>query len=349
MHGRDGQSGRRPRTAPARENLRGPERPMPTLVRPMLATLGELPPSDVDDDFAYETKFDGVRAVAYLAGGRLRLMTRHDIDVTVAYPEVRDLATALGRVEAILDGELVTFAPHTGQSSFAALQPRIHLRDRRAIARMVERVPVTYCLFDLLYLDGRSTMELPYEQRRVLLEGLELEGPHWRTPPYRRGGGAAELAESRRRGDEGILAKRLASRYEPGRRSREWIKVKNLRTQEVVVGGWSPGQGARTGTIGALLLGIPDDGRLSYVGKVGTGFTQRMLASLYERLRRQERATSPFTDAVPPADARNVHWVEPTLVGEVQFGEWTRDGRLRQPRWRGERPDKAPDEIVRES
>jgi len=116
-----------------------------------------------------------------------------------------------------------------------------------------------------------------------------------------------------------------------------------------VVGGWSPGQGVRAGTIGSLLLGIPDDGRLSYVGKVGTGFTKQMLASLYERLRRQERATSPFTDEVPQADARDVHWVEPTLVGEVQFGEWTRDGRLRQPRWRGERPDKTPDEIVRES
>jgi bifunctional non-homologous end joining protein LigD len=342
MHGQDGQSGRRPRTAQARAE-------MPALVRPMLATLGELPPSGVDDDFAYETKFDGVRAIAYVARGRLRLMTRNDIDVTVAYPEVGDLGAAMGPVEVVLDGELVTFAPHTGQSSFAALQPRIHLRDRRAIARMVEQVPVTYCLFDVLFLDGRSTMELSYDQRRVLLDGLELDGPYWRTPSYHRGGGANELAESRRRGDEGILAKRLTSRYEPGRRSREWIKVKNLRTQEVVIGGWSPGQGARSGTIGSLLLGIPDGAGLSYVGKVGTGFTQQMLASLYERLRRQERPTSPFTEEVPRSDARDAHWVTPTLVGEVQFGEWTRDGRLRQPSWRGERPDKAPDEIVRES
>jgi len=345
MHPHDGRSRpstQRGRGAPAREE-------MPALVRPMLATLGDLPPANVDDDFAYETKLDGVRAIAYLADGRLRLVTRNDIDVTIVYPEVGGLAAAVGALDVILDGELVTFSPHTGRSSFEALQPRIHLRDRAAIARIVERVPVTYCVFDVLFLDGRSTMDLPYHERRSLLDALELDDPHWSTPPYRRGGGADELAESRRRGDEGIIAKRFLSRYEAGRRSREWIKVKNLRTQEVVVGGWSPGKGGRAGTIGSLLIGVPDGRGLSYVGKVGTGFTQQMLAELYGSLSKRERPTSPFSDDVPRADARDARWVTPALVGEVQFSEWTREGRLRHPRWRGERPDKGPEDVVRES
>jgi bifunctional non-homologous end joining protein LigD len=314
----------------------------------MLATLGELPPASADDQFAYETKFDGVRAVAYLENGRLRLMTRNDIDVTATYPEVGGIAEATA-LEAILDGELVTFAPHSERSSFEALQARMHLQGPRQIGQLAQRVPVTFCLFDVLFLDGQSTLDLTYQERRELLVGLGLDGPHWRTPPFLRGGGATALAESRDRGDEGIMVKRLSSRYEPGRRSRDWIKVKNLRTQEVVVGGWSPGQGARAGTIGSLLLGIPDDGGLSYVGRVGTGFSQATLDRLSARLGDLARPTSPFTREVPRAEARDARWVEPMLVGEVQFGEWTRDGRLRQPRWRGERPDKTPHEIVRES
>src|SRR5262245_52705840 len=178
---------------------------------------------------------------------------------------------------------------------------------------MIEKVPTTYCIFDVLFLDGRSTVELRYEQRRTLLEGLELAGPHWATPPYHRGGGAGALAESKRRGDEGIMAKRVTSVYEPGRRSRDWVKVKNLRTQEVVVGGWSPGKGNRAGTIGALLLGIPDGAGLTYVGKVGTGFTQATLARLQHEFGRMARPTSPFTTEVPRADARDAHWVKPTL------------------------------------
>ena len=144
----------------------------------------------------------------------------------------------------MIDGEVVSFDPNTGRSSFGLLQPRMHLQNRTQIARLARQDPVTYCVFDLLYFDGRSTMGLPYQQRRDLLEALDLNGPRWRTPPYRRGGGAVALAESKQRGDEGIMAKRLDSRYEPGRRSRAWIKVKNSRTQEVVMGGWQPGKGA---------------------------------------------------------------------------------------------------------
>jgi bifunctional non-homologous end joining protein LigD len=321
---------------------------MSTLVRPMLATLGELPPEGTDDTFAYETKFDGVRIIAYLRRGAVRLMTRNDIDVTATYPEVGGLAAAAGSVEMILDGELVTFDPHTRRSSFEALQPRMHVQAAAQVARLAELVPVTYCIFDVLFLDGRSTMDLPYDGRRELLEAIGLDSRHWRTPPYRRGGGKAELAESRRLGDEGIMAKQLASRYHPGRRSKDWIKVKNLRTQEVVVGGWSPGTGVRAATIGSLLVGIPDGRGLTYAGRVGTGFSEAVLADLHGRLRKLERGTSPFSADVPREDARDAHWVAPTLVGEVAFGEWTRDGRLRQPRWRGERRDKAPEEVVRE-
>ena len=145
------------------------------------------------------------------------------------------------------------------------------------------------------------------------------------------------------------MAKRLTSRYRPGRRSPDWVKVKNIRTQEVVVGGWSPGKGRRSGTIGSLLLGLPGEGGLSYIGQVGTGFTDDMLADLLARLRRIERKTSPFDPDVPRADARDALWVSPRLVGEVAFGEWTSDGRLRHPAWRGLRPDKSPSEVVRES
>ena len=327
----------------------GARQSMPELVRPMLATLGTLPPASADAEFAYETKFDGVRIIAYLDDGRVRLLTRNDIDVTKTYPEVGALGQAAGPVAAVLDGEVVTFVPHSGQSSFAALQGRMHLQRAADVARMAERVPVTYCLFDILFLDGQSTMELPYEQRRELLESLALDGPHWRTPPNRRGGGAEELAASKQRGDEGIIAKRLGSRYEPGRRSPDWIKVKNLRTQEVVVGGWTEGKGNRAGTVGALLIGIPAGGGLSYVGKVGTGFTRQLLADLHDRFTKLAQQSSPFVGEVPRSEARSAHWVKPTFVGEVEFGEWTREGRLRHPRWRGERPDKAPQDVVRES
>jgi bifunctional non-homologous end joining protein LigD len=338
---------RNPRPAPG--STREPKRePMPELIRPMLATLGELPPPSEDDEFGYEMKWDGLRAVVYVADGRVRVVSRNDRDVTVAYPEICDLGEALGDVPAVLDGEIVACDP-AGRISFMALQPRMHVRDPAEIRRLREEVPVTYKVFDLLYLDGHMTIGLPYVQRRELLESLRLEGPHWDTPPYRKGGGAQALAASEEQQLEGIVAKRLDSVYEPGRRSSAWIKVKHTRTQEVIVGGWTPGKGRREGTIGALLLGIPGPEGLEYVGQVGTGFTRETLDDLYRRLRPLERKTPPFAHSLPTRDAKDAHWVTPKLVGEVEFGEWTRDGRLRQPSWRGLRPDKTPDEVVRES
>jgi bifunctional non-homologous end joining protein LigD len=225
----------------------------------------------------------------------------------------------------------------------------MHVQNPAQIRRLAEQVPVTYCVFDLLYLDGHRTTELSYRERRELLEGLALRGPHWDTPPVVRGGGAEALAASKRLGLEGVVAKRLDAGYEPGRRSRAWVKVKNFATQEVVIGGWTPGQGRRAGTVGSLLLGLPTGDGLEFVGGVGTGFTRQMLDDLYGRLRPLERKTSPFARELPARDRKDARWVTPRLVGEVMFGEWTRDGRLRHPAWRGLRPDKSPDEVVRES
>jgi bifunctional non-homologous end joining protein LigD len=263
-------------------------------------------------------------------------------------PELRALGEALGGTRVVLDGEIVAH-DRPGRISFAALQPRIHLRDPAQVRRLAEQVPVTYRLFDLLYLNGRNTMGLSYIQRRELLEALELRGPHWDSPPYSRGGGKDALAAAKEQALEGVLAKRLDSVYEPGRRSKNWIKVKIANTQEVVAGGWKPGKGRRAGTIGSLLLGIPGPAGLQYVGHVGTGFNRTMLDDLHRRLRALERKTSPFVGEIPPRDAKDAHWVTPKLVGEVWFTEWTRDGRLRHPTWRGLRPDKSPDEVIRES
>ena len=323
--------------------------PMPELVRPMLATLGQLPPAPEDAAFGYEMKWDGVRAVVYADGGTLRVVTRNDREVGRSYPELRGLADAMGYTRVVLDGEIVALDPQTGSVSFAALQERMHVQDAARARRLAERVPVTYLAFDVLYLDGRTTTGLPYRDRRKVLEGLALRGPHWDVPPSFAGGGADVLAASREQGLEGVLAKRLSSPYEPGRRSRDWIKVKNVLTQEVVVAGWRPGQGSRAGAIGSLLLGIPGPHGLEFAGQVGTGFTREMLEDLRRRLSSLQRTTSPFADAVPARLSKDAHWVSPRLVGEVQFTEWTRDGRLRHPSWRGLREDKTPDDVARES
>ncbi len=316
----------------------------PRRVAPMLATPGSLPPASQDRQWAFEVKWDGVRAICEIDGGRITLWSRNDRDITVSYPEVRRLGAQLGTTQAVLDGELAVLDQNQ-RSSFSRLQPRMHVASASEARRLADQDPVVYLIFDLLYLDGRWLLELPYSDRRQLLDGLELEGAHWRTPPVLRGSGATALRGSQRRGQEGIIAKRRSSRYLPGRRSPDWVKIKNIRTQEVVVGGWRPGQGRRDGTIGSLLLGLPSEEGLRYIGNVGTGFTEDALADLMTRLRKLSRRTSPFADAVPNVIAREAHWVSPRLVGEVRFTEWTGDGRLRHPSWRGVRPDKQVSEI----
>ncbi|WP_433194131.1 non-homologous end-joining DNA ligase [Nocardia sp. CA-107356] len=301
----------------------------------MLAAAGSLP-SD-DQRWAYEVKFDGIRAIGYIDRD-LHLVSRNGNDITPAWPELATLAPATPPF--VIDGEIVTFTAD-GRTSFEALQPRMHQRNPAVIRDLANSVKATYLVFDLLHIGTRPLIDLPYEQRRELLEHLGLHGPHWQVPPRLQGSGVEILAESRRLGLEGIVCKRLDSPYLPGRRSPLWTKVKNVNDQEVVLLGWRPGTGRRAGHIGSLLMGIYDNqGKLAYIGNVGTGFTQAMLDDLKAKLQPLQRNT-PTADA----DVPDAIWVEPQLVGEVSFTEWTSDGRLRHPSWRGLRPDKDAREI----
>lgn len=331
------------------EPLEAPEalEALPEHVEPMLATLGELPPERLQGQFSYEMKWDGVRAMVRVADGKVGLTSRNNIDMTIAYPELAGLAGQLVGRQAFLDGEIVTF-DREGKPSFGRLQKRMHVSSANAAAGLARSDPAVLLLFDVLHLDGRSLLRSPYSERRALLEGLALGGPGWETPPAFDGSGTEAVQVSKEQQLEGVVAKRLTSLYLPGRRSPDWIKIKNIRTQEVIVGGWRTGSGSRAGTIGALLLGIPESGGLRYIGRVGTGFNAAALADLSERFRETSQATSPFAD-VPRIDAKDAHWVSPDLVGEVAFAEWTTDGRLRHPAWRGLRPDKRPDQVVKES
>jgi bifunctional non-homologous end joining protein LigD len=317
--------------------------PMPEWIEPMLARTGPLPKDD--ESYGYEIKWDGVRAVVNLDAGHVRVTGRRGTDFTGRYPEVRELARSLGARRMIVDGELVAFDAD-GRPSFERMQTRMHLASDAAVRRRMRDVPVTYVLFDLLWLEGHSTMGLGYEERRRLLDELALEGPSWRTPAYHRGEGQALLEASRAQGLEGIVAKRLDSPYEPGRRGRGWIKVKNVASQDVVIGGYTPGEGGRASTIGALCAGVHDDkGRLVYCGKVGTGFTEETLALLMRELAPLRRDESPFAGRQPP---RGTIFVEPHLVAHVEFREWTRSGTLRAPSFKGLRADVDPSEVVRE-
>lgn len=313
----------------------------PRLVRPMLARLRrELPPDE--QRYGWELKWDGVRAIAYVQDGELRLLSRNDKEMARSYPELAVLARLLPG-PAILDGEIV--ALEGGRPSFGRLQSRMHVQ--RPSDRLVRAVPVHYYLFDLLHLRDESLLALPYTERRDRLEELGLDHEPTRVPPWWRGGGATVLAVSAEQGLEGVIGKPLASRYLPGRRG-PWIKVKNVRHQEVVVAGWLPGEGRRADMIGSLILGVGGAGGLRYAGNVGTGFTEASLTDLAARLAPLARDTCPFPAGVPREVARRARWAEPRLVGEVAFTEWTPDDVLRHPSWRGLRPDKRPADVRRE-
>ncbi|MEO3812169.1 non-homologous end-joining DNA ligase [Sphaerisporangium sp. B11E5] len=315
---------------------------------PMLAQLGAPPPPGEDDEWGHEMKWDGVRVLAYAEGSALRLISRNGRDVTATYPELYPLAGATGGRDVVLDGEIVAF-DEAGRPSFSVLQHRMHQRHDERIRHLVASVPVTLMLFDVLHVGAEPVIGVPYTGRRELLEDIVAPGARWQVPVWFRDDGPHALELSRRLGIEGVVSKRLRSVYRPGRRSPDWIKVKNVRTQEVVVGGWSTGQGRRASTMGALLVGVYESGRLAYVGNVGTGFTDETLRELGALLAPLERPTSPFDPPVPREQARTAHWVDPVLVGEVQYAEWTPDARLRHPSWRGLRDDKPPTEVTRES
>jgi bifunctional non-homologous end joining protein LigD len=319
---------------------------MPDFVAPMLARLSTLPADAEGEDsgWAFEVKWDGVRAIARCREGELTLRSRNGNDITAAYPELAGLAQALGSREALLDGEIVAF-DESGRPSFAALQPRIHLRGEAAAGPRARAAPVTYAIFDLLWLDGESLMDLPYSDRRARLQELDLQGEHWRVSSYQRGGGEALLAATREQGLEGVIAKRLDSRYLSANRTGAWLKIKHHQSQEVVIGGWHEGKGARAGRIGALHIGVQDEHGLRYAGRVGTGFTQATLARLGALLAERTSEVSPFTGRQPP---RGAHFVTPDLVCEVGFSEWTKDGMLRHPSYKGLREDRPAATVVRE-
>jgi bifunctional non-homologous end joining protein LigD len=303
---------------------------------PMKAVLSDQPFSD--PDWVFERKLDGERCGAVRRSGRVHLLSRTGRRLDQTYPElVDDLAS--GGPDLLLDGEIVAFA--RGQTSFARLQQRMGIADAERARQ--SPVAVYYYLFDILELDGRDVRGLPLLERKALLrQAVEFRG-HLRYTTYRRKDGEAAFRSACQRGWEGIIAKRADGRYTPTR-SRDWLKLKCAHGQELVIGGWTAPKGSRR-HLGALLMGYYDGDRLRYAGKVGTGFDQRTLTELSHQLGRLRRDSSPFDAGDPP---RGAQWVEPELVAEIGFAEWTRDGKLRQPRYQGLRDDKPAREVVRE-
>jgi bifunctional non-homologous end joining protein LigD len=315
----------------------------------MLAVPSKALPTD-DGTWAYEMKWDGMRALVGVDDGGVWLTSRAGNDATARFPEIEPLAEALGGVDALLDGERVAL-DEQGVPSFERLQPRMQAHGFAAIRERAASQPVALMLFDVLWLAGHSACDLPYRERRELLEHLALAGPSWQTPPatFGAGGGSGDavLEASRTLGLEGVVAKRIDSPYRPGRRSDSWRKVKTTLGQELVVGGWLPGAGRLAGQLGSLLVGYHDAaGDLQFAGRVGSGIDGTARGRLERALTPLRRDDSPFvvTPKLP-----SPQWAEPQLVVEVAFHEWTTAGVLRAPRYRGLRDDKPARDVVRET
>lgn len=315
-------------------------------ISPQLATLATPAMLGDEDDWAFEMKWDGVRIVVEVDRGRVRLRSRRGRDETDRYPDLMADLAALPVENAVLDGEIVVLDAG-GAPNFGLLQPRINLTRPGDVAKAAQAAPAQLMLFDLLSLNGRSLLAQPYEARRELLESLgpQESGSRVHVPAVFDGDLAAALDASQAFRLEGVVAKRRGSPYEPGRRSQTWLKIKHRRAQAVVVGGWRPGKGNREGTVGALLLGIPGEGGLAYVGRVGSGFSDAGLAEARRLLDPLASTTNPLQE-VPRDDAKDAHWVQPRLVGEVYYTELTGQGRLRSPVWRGWRPDLDPADVT---
>jgi bifunctional non-homologous end joining protein LigD len=282
-------------------------------VDPMKASLGSLPPDD--DNWAYEIKWDGYRTLAFVEDGVTRLQSSNLIDVTAKYPELDRFAGSVNASSAVVDGELVVLDPE-GRPSFELMQQHA--------------TQVAYYVFDVLSVDGHDTVSLPYEQRRDLVSGLVEAGPNWMVPAHRIGDGAALVQATLDRGLEGVMAKRLGSLYTPGKRTPNWRKVKNRRRVDVVIGGYTPGGGNRDATFGALLVGVAEAEGLRFAGGVGTGFNQRLLASLTARLKSLRTDQCPFSTRPPREYSRDATWVRPDLRATLEITEFTNDGFVRQ-------------------
>ncbi len=311
----------------------------------MKAASGELP---IGEEWVYEIKWDGMRAVVFIDDDGVRLQTTNLLNATVSFPELQALAeVAAGTDALVLDGEIVA-AADDGTPSFRRLQDRMHIKDPAEAARRARSAPVSFIIFDLLHLNGHDTLGLPFSDRRRLLEQLVEPGPTWRLTQVHDGDGPALLEAVMARGLEGLVAKQRSSRYHEGRRSPSWRKVKPRNRQEFVVGGWAEGKQSRTGTVGSLLIGTWEDGEFVHAGSVGSGLTGDSLVEWADIVARDARADSPFSGPVPPTAGRTFHWLEPNEVIEVAFAEWEPDGNVRHPSYLGRRIDKDPTEVSRE-
>ncbi|MFD6030861.1 ATP-dependent DNA ligase [Cellulosimicrobium funkei] len=335
-------------------------RPARTDWRPMLASPASAGDLHDGDAWAFEMKWDGFRTLAHVSEGRVRLVSRSGKDMSVTYPELQALAEQVPAeaLPVVLDGEIVALDAR-GRPSFRRLQQRANIAKPGDVAAARRRVTVDLMVFDVLETGGRSLAKRPYDERREVLEDVLRDAvAPVHVPPVFDGDLEAAMETSRRLGLEGVVAKRRNGTYSSGRRSALWLKLKHAQSQEVVVVGWRPGHGERTHLVGSLLLAVPDDGRLVYVGRVGSGFTDAERRDLVAELDRIGRTTAPAV-GVPREDARDAHWVSPRRVAEVVYAEWTGAGegdgddvpfgKLRHPVWKGWRRDKSPDDVVLEA
>jgi bifunctional non-homologous end joining protein LigD len=309
----------------------------------MLATTGELP---VGPGWAYEFKWDGVRALAVISPDKIKLYARSGADITRGYPELLGLGRALaenGITEAVLDGEIVSLDAD-GRPSFMALSERMHVRDPARTRTLAQTRPVNYLVFDILEANGTDISGIAYVERRQLLESVlpRLGDPgRWSVPPSFTDG-PATLDAAASLALEGVVAKRLVSTYRPGLRSPDWVKIKHERTGDYVIGAWRPGRRA----LGAVLVGTHTPHGLVYRGRVGGGISAAVEKDLLARMGPLRTPGSPFTTIIPREDAKDATWVRPELVVEVRYGNVTPDGRLRFPRFVRLRPDKRPEETA---
>lgn len=318
----------------------------------MKAVTARLP---VSDGWAYEIKWDGMRAIVENGPTGVNARSSRGNDITHRFPELGALHDAFGDLDLVVDGEIVAFNAD-GLPSFSLLQHRMHLERPLDIERRSIEVPVVFVVFDVLRLDGTETLPLPLSDRRRLLDSLvdglatgdSSQSGSWQLSTLHLDGGPELFEAVRERGMEGVVAKRLSSPYLSGQRSSEWVKVKARRRQEFVVGGWVSGEGNRADRIGGLMVGFYDETGLRAAGRVGSGLSDKANSDLTQALKAIVQPDSPFVDRIDPVGGRTMHYVAPTLVVEVEFGEWTPDGSLRHPVYLGRRADVEPSEVVRE-